>query len=949
MNSEAERHLLSWVHLSDIHFGQGGVAEKILRSDIRTQLLQDALKLCTRHKISLQFGLLSGDLFQRGGMSTGEIKELDQFADGLISALILKDGLYCIPGNHDVQRLEINDRNIRRLLYEAKTMASNEKLDDYLAIHSESEMLRSRFKEYESWIQKRGANKNVKEGSPLAWERTWIFDEAVIRLQGLNSAWLCTGDGDKGMLQVPFADLLLGASASPEEIGLLALHHPINWLRRPETIQEIVLRDFKVLLTGHVHDASTSSFGSAKGKELISVSAGAMYEPSDHEHLWANAKEFRYSVCSIVLETSGSIAMYQWPRRWTKSREFGLDVDLIPEGSDHSRWLLKPAKLSPMRSACGGFGSHFSLVDAIERFGARRTAFPTDLSMAELANKELLVAPVFTSIDCNDYELCELAEKAANGKHLLILGSPGSGKSVALYSMALRLRELGMLAVPITFSELRSEFTTSGVGLGLSTMTASPSTVVIVDGLDEASISDSAGPDGFADWLGALGRKFTVIISCRREEYEQQQLSVYLAKVNFPYVAHLKPWRLEVEFADFIRRLVSGGNLSDQGLLDIASENRSVGELCTNPLFARMLGSIGGDGAKSIASVEDLYGGFFRRLAQRSQKSLAEANCYLGIPVERLWSSAAWHSFRLSLVEDERLNYRALLLELAPGSEKQNCVSRALSEVIDLGSDAWRQAPSYIHYSFYEFHLAVSLEAKITGLAPLEQDGESIEVLSRDIPRRVRHFLVNLLKRNRTAHAKMQLLNAFRLLRAERPLDQSRTVCNSIIYILSRVFECGPELNELLAVEQDIFIRDSLFWGLSHRGDIRATETFIKSLCDNGDHGEVCRGYLLYYHGDLALKAPPFLDREPFIRWSQARGAIFELISSEAYAENVSLTRQVIDLYTFMDLARVRNEYLETKESDIIRSRIGRISDDGTLPDWISELLNLLFARILRR
>ena len=39
---------------------------------------------------------------------------------------------------------------------------------------------------------------------------------------------------------------------------------------------------------------------------------------------------------------------------------------------------------------------------------------------------------------------------------------------------------------------------------------------------------------------------------------------------------------------------------------------------------------------------------------------------------------------------------------------------------------------------------------------------------------------------------------------------------------------------------------------LAHSGDAEATERFLRSLEESPEHIQMCRGYLLYYHDDLA-------------------------------------------------------------------------------------------------
>src|SRR4051812_781677 len=96
--------LLSWIHLSDIHCAQGDTYEASIRKEVLKAAVNDAADLVAKESITLNCGLISGDLFQRGGTTKRERDELNEFVDNLVAQLSPTDGIYCVPGNHDVNR-----------------------------------------------------------------------------------------------------------------------------------------------------------------------------------------------------------------------------------------------------------------------------------------------------------------------------------------------------------------------------------------------------------------------------------------------------------------------------------------------------------------------------------------------------------------------------------------------------------------------------------------------------------------------------------------------------------------------------------------------------------------------------------------------------------------------------------------------------------------------------
>lgn len=587
-----------------------------------------------------------------------------------------------------------------------------------------------------------------------------------------------------------------------------------------------------------------------------------------------------------------------------------------------------------------------AIIDAttsIERFGSRRTAFPSDHSINELENDRLIIAPNFTTPTGQLLNINDLARNISGGNHALLLGDPGSGKSVAIYKLAQSLRELGYQAIPIRFSDLRRLFA-SGLPFErtLTISNDNKAIIVLVDGLDEASVTDSIGVQTISTWLEKLSTRFTVVISCRRAEFESY-LSRYVATIVFSEVVNLNLWRLEVEFAKFVYRLVELDYLKENSLVNLVSKSPMLGRLASRPLFARMLCNIGSVDVESIRSVEDLYTRFFDGLATRTESSLREANCFLETPVKTIWAESAWSAFRLELLSDESLNFPALVRILSPKKTDNGCVSRALTQIIDTGAQYWRPEASYIHYSFYEFLLSFWI---LDRLLDDDQTEETLtELFYTDLPRRVRHFLVEELKKSDYAKVgQKRLLTAYRNLKVENPLDDYRVGCNLIVYILSRVYACYPILRELFNHELDLFLRNSLFWGLAHSGDMVYTEQFIHSLINSSEHLQMCRGYLLYYHGDLEIvDRPPFIDASPHISWQRTKSAISEFMGTVDYQNTVRVARRVIDAYTFMSFAKDRGETIEQEIAVVLRECILGIRQDSSVPEWIWELLDEIY------
>jgi hypothetical protein len=85
-----------------------------------------------------------------------------------------------------------------------------------------------------------------------------------------------------------------------------------------------------------------------------------------------------------------------------------------------------------------------------------------------------------------------------------------------------------------------------------------------------------------------------------------------------------------------------------------------------------------------------------------------------------------------------------------------------------------------------------------------------------------------------------------------------------------------------------------------------------------------CRGYTLYYYGDLSREAgPPYLDATP-----EATGCpltykrITDMFARADFATTVAPERRFIDLYTFLDILAARGMVLVKSDTPVIRKML---------------------------
>lgn len=98
--------LYSWIHLSDIHFGQGDITTGIDQADVLQKLLQDITEFLPRTNITVQSVLVTGDIaFSGATKSRNEYKSAAIWLSSVAKAVkVTKKTIFVVPGNHDIQR-----------------------------------------------------------------------------------------------------------------------------------------------------------------------------------------------------------------------------------------------------------------------------------------------------------------------------------------------------------------------------------------------------------------------------------------------------------------------------------------------------------------------------------------------------------------------------------------------------------------------------------------------------------------------------------------------------------------------------------------------------------------------------------------------------------------------------------------------------------------------------
>ncbi|GAB3458238.1 NACHT domain-containing protein [Actinophytocola sediminis] len=624
-------------------------------------------------------------------------------------------------------------------------------------------------------------------------------------------------------------------------------------------------------------------------------------------------------------------------------------VRVMEKETDTTAWIHVPGDRSHHDHAPTVADNELWAVSdrSTRRLGARRTAYPLDLSIAELHERGVYVPATFSDLtgDTRSADVDFLTARLEGNRSVLILGEPGSGKSVAAYALLAQLRRRTP-AVAARVSELRTALDPATAGTALATALRRPSTdagqepVLVIDGLDE-TISGFATVADLADLLGRLGERFSMVVTCRRREFEDL-LAHSIDSSTFDSIYTIDTWTLDHQFTEFVSRLVSSGLLESAELLAGIRDSPGLARMIERPLYARMLTFLGQDGLAPVTNVCSLYAEYIDKLATASDGSLAAAGCRLPIRSLDLWIGAAWQIFSRRMLSEDRFDFDAVTtVPDNADADQLRCRSRALSQICDQWRAGGRVYGRFVHYSFFEYLVSRHYMGKLKAALSAGPDALT-DSLSLDLSPEIRHFLVDELRENSVFGLAGVMEDAYLRLRTSTPRSpRARTAGNLVAYLLSRAVADGrAALRRLLDGETDVFLQQSLLWGLCHLGDNDALTRFVRETRSSARWRAWNRGYVMYYYGDIDRSAePPYVDSDPERSWGRTRERSIAMMSSAGYRDTVAAQRRYLDLYLLYDYAIWRGQVLTGIDAQVAGSALADLwREPGIAGSLLQEL-----------
>jgi hypothetical protein len=343
---------ITWLHLSDWH--QRG--QEFDRKVVRDGLMKD---IGNRAKISsdltdINFVFVTGDIAFSGRPSEYDAA-VEHFFEPLMSAWGIGDEgwnrLYVVPGNHDMDRSEID-----KLPSEfPKSLTRPGDLQPLLEVGWKREAMLTPFSGYYDFVKESlGENAKSWQGHP-AYSYVKRLTEAgkKVAIVGLNTALFSSRNKGPGGEVLDYGFLALGESLvydvtnqlDGDELVIALMHHPLNWLVDfdRDTSEERLCRSCHFVLHGHQHLPRVNVYKGTLG-DMVVIPGGASYERRQAENpRYTNS----YNFVHLDFDTGqGTVYLRRWSEpqsAWVEDNEVykaGRFQFTIPKSQE----LLHPSK-----------------------------------------------------------------------------------------------------------------------------------------------------------------------------------------------------------------------------------------------------------------------------------------------------------------------------------------------------------------------------------------------------------------------------------------------------------------------------------------------------------------------------------------------------------------------------------------------------------------------------
>lgn len=273
---------LTWLHISDLHCRPketGWDAREVLNA-----LRADLEKLASKQRLRPDLIFFTGDAVYgqiQGSSIRGQFAAAEEFFEGIRTTCNVKrENVFLVPGNHDVHRGKVSPAWTEWL----DTRAKGGALEDVQKLIGEAgpdwRAIMVRLGEYRRFLGKIGYEHLLQDRKRLIYAARRRIHGIEVAIAGLNSAWSCGRDDEKGRLWLAgdWQVATLKPRIEKAEVVIGLVHHPRSWFVTAEDpdVESLFERVFDFHLHGHEHKLWVK-----RTDGHVRIAAGACYDRSD--------------------------------------------------------------------------------------------------------------------------------------------------------------------------------------------------------------------------------------------------------------------------------------------------------------------------------------------------------------------------------------------------------------------------------------------------------------------------------------------------------------------------------------------------------------------------------------------------------------------------------------------------------------------------------------------
>lgn len=265
----------TYIHLSDIHFGQEKGGDLYIHDDIKEQILTDAREFVIGLGNGKADGIIvSGDIAFAGKQK--EYESAGKWLDRLTAAAGCDvTDVQVVPGNHDIDRDKITA--ITQNTIDDIIEHGDDALDKYLDDEADREFIYKQFAAYREFAE--GYDCPLDADGKISKSKTIeIAPCRRLKFLGVNTALICSKS------KAEMSGLILGRRQRviPTEPGLetvVIAHHPLHWLQDSDDANKYIRNRARVLISGHEHTPSHKCEKISDDADLLLLASGAAVPP----------------------------------------------------------------------------------------------------------------------------------------------------------------------------------------------------------------------------------------------------------------------------------------------------------------------------------------------------------------------------------------------------------------------------------------------------------------------------------------------------------------------------------------------------------------------------------------------------------------------------------------------------------------------------------------------